>query len=104
MEKVVGKVFAEDDDEIGLPLFEYVVDAAVVADILDDGEIGTGVDALSDTLCLYIARRVVYGHFRILHFVGDGESEEYNLYDGHDEYNEHRASVAQDVQKLLDNK
>ena len=43
----------------------------------------------------------VYRHVDIVHLHGDGKAEQYDLHDGHHDNDEHRAAVAQNLQRFF---
>ena len=101
MSHLIREVVAEDDGEVGIVLQEHLLDFFLAVNVCHDGEIAVVADVLlyaSGHLVLAVVEDDDTG---IFHLRGDGEAEEDDHDDRHDQQNQHRTLVAEDVAEFL---
>ena len=94
---VVG---GEDDHGPDFSRAQYFV-RLVLADVPSESEIGIGRDALHLPAHRFGRMGRDDGEVDVVDLDRNGEAEQQQLHHGHQQHDEHRAPVAQDVQRLL---
>ena len=98
---LIREITAEDDGDVGIVFQEHLLNLLLAMNVCHDGEITVVADVLLYASGCLVLAVVEDDDTGILHLRGDGEAEEDDHDDGHDQENQHRALVAEDVAEFL---